>query len=195
MSSGSMEWEEARAEFFQETYPNSDRSTVSDSNGALTSNQSTARRTSGHSGTSNRNNRHPPSDLIRHPQGPPSSLKNASTGTLESRSSRISRQSGALQRTPPTATASMADAISPSSGETSTHEAMPAMAAHSSGVPLSQVFGQSRQNSIQSLTHGSRAIKPRMRAAVQGLEEEDSDDGEIEVVDFTDGKFFCSDFH
>lgn len=38
---------------------------------------------------------------------------------------------------------------------------------------------------------GSRttaATKPRMRAAVQGLDEEDSDDGEIEVVDFTDGK-------
>ena len=64
---------------------------------------------------------------------------------------------------------------------------------------MSQVFGQSRQNSIQfgqsrhnsvqSLGHASRATKPRMRAAVQGLEEEDSDDGEIEVVDFNDGTY------
>ena len=36
----------------------------------------------------------------------------------------------------------------------------------------------------------NRATKSRMRAAVQGLEEEEeSDEGEIEVVDFTDGKF------
>ena len=79
----------------------------------LPSNQSTARRTSAHSGTGNRQSggsRHLPSitsaaaagDIIRPPQ-PPASLKNASTGTLESRSSRISRQSGLLQRTPPTA--------------------------------------------------------------------------------------------
>ena len=34
------------------------------------------------------------------------------------------------------------------------------------------------------------ATKPRMRAAVQGLDDEDSDDGEIEVVDFTDGMVF-----
>ena len=79
----------------------------------IISNQSTARRTSAHSGTGNRQSggsRHHPSitsaaaagDIIRPPQ-PPASLKNASTGTLESRSSRISRQSGLLQRTPPTA--------------------------------------------------------------------------------------------
>ena len=100
MSAGSLEWEEARGEFFQESYPTSDRS-ISESNAPLPSNQSTARRASsnGHGGTSNRSSRNPPSDLIRHPQ---MSLKNASTGTLESRSSRISRQSGALQRTPPT---------------------------------------------------------------------------------------------
>ena len=86
-----------------------------------------------------------------------------------------------------------ADAISPS-GESPTNEVTT-----SNGVPLSQVFGQSRQNSIQfgqsrhnsiqSLGHAGRATKPRMRAAVQGLEEEDSDDGEIEVVDFNDGTY------
>jgi len=206
--SGSMEWEEARSEFFQETYP-SDRSVSGSVNGVgITSNQSTARRTSAHSGTGNRQSggsRHHPSitsaaaagDIIRPPQ-PPASLKNASTGTLESRSSRISRQSGLLQRTPPTASTTPADAISPS-GDSPNHDE----ATCSTGVPLSQVFAQqqiqknpSRQNSIQSAGGGPgeyqdggnrSSTKPRMRARVQGLEEgSDSDDGDIEVVDFTD---------
>ena len=38
------------------------------------------------------------------------------------------------------------------------------------------------------MNNRSTTAKARMRAAVQGLEEEESDEGEIEVVDFTDGK-------
>ena len=44
-------------------------------------------------------------------------------------------------------------------------------------------------NIMNNMTSRGRATKPRMRAAVQGLEADDSDQ-DMEVVDFTDGKYF-----
>ena len=43
-----------------------------------------------------------------------------------------------------------------------------------------------RMNNIMNMTYRGRSTKPRMRAAVQGLEADDSDQ-DMEVVDFTDG--------
>ena len=43
-------------------------------------------------------------------------------------------------------------------------------------------------NIMNNMTSRGRATKPRMRAAVQGLEADDSDQ-DMEVVDFTDGKY------
>lgn len=48
-----------------------------------------------------------------------------------------------------------------------------------------------RMNNIMNMTNRGRATKPRMRAAVQGLEADDSDQ-DMEVVDFTDGKFLLT---
>jgi hypothetical protein len=179
LSSASMEWEEARAEFFQETYP-SDRS-VSDSIGALTTNTSasnTGRRTVIESvGTGSRNGH--PASMLGHPTGAHIINKdNTAAGTLESRTSRVSRHSSNVHvpnnRTPPTASTTPADAISPlgDSVRTSTDD------------QLNAIFS-SRQGTNDT-RRGGRMTKARMRAAVQGLEEEDSE-GEIEVVDFTDG--------
>ena len=44
-----------------------------------------------------------------------------------------------------------------------------------------------RMNNIINMSGRGRSTKPRMRAAVQGLEADDSDQ-DMEVVDFTDGK-------
>ena len=46
-----------------------------------------------------------------------------------------------------------------------------------------------RMNHIINMSARGRSTKPRMRAAVQGLEADDSDQ-DMEVVDFTAGKFF-----
>ena len=125
-----LDWEEARAEFFQETFYPSE---------SLKSNTSTE--------VTNRH--HEPRVGITN------SFRDASVGTLESRSSRVS-----VNRT---ASTTQIDEVSPSGAE-------------------------AKDKSEPSLTGtAGRLTKPRMRAAVQGLEEEESE-GEIEVVDFTDGK-------
>ena len=181
VSSASMEWEEARAEFFQETYPSS----VSDSIGVLTnaSANNTGRRTV---------------------------IESAGTGsrrglmsTLESRTSKASRHSNnnAANRTPPTASTTPADAISPTGDENhhSNVEAGNPLIMHNCNNSTAdrmshRIESVSRRRSDDNVADpryghvGGRMTKSRMRAAVQGLEEEDSDDGEIEVVDFTDGK-------
>ena len=48
-----------------------------------------------------------------------------------------------------------------------------------------------RMNNIMNMTGRGRSTKPRMRAAVQGLEADDSDQ-DMEVVDFTDGKYWLT---
>lgn len=142
-----MDWEEARAEFFQETYPS--ESLNSSTSTEVRRNQQQETRLASNNGSS----------VTAITAGAASSFRDASVGTLESRSSRISIH---LNRT---ASTTPADAISPSGDEAS---------------PPSVVAPSSKSG-----TH-NRATKSRMRAAVQGLEEEESDEGEIEVVDFTD---------
>ncbi len=199
VSSASMEWEEARAEFFQETYP-CDRS-VSDSIGALTnaSASNTGRRTVLESGTGS-----------RHGGGRTSIGGGGLISTLESRTSRASRHSNNVaNKTPPTASTTPADAISPT---TEVRETVPnhnhlvqtqhqdggqglmflnhntaATASASSIDNLARAPSTSRTETSDTRRGGGRNTKARMRAAVQGLEEEDSEEGEIEVVDFTDG--------
>ena len=136
-----LDWEEARAEFFQENFLPSE---------SLNSNTSTEvrRQNEARSGGG---------------AGASSSFRDASVGTLESHSSRMSNVH--INRSQ--ASTTPADAITPQ--DDSPPSVQPSSAS---------VAGTS-----------SRATKARMRAAVQGLEEEDeSDEGEIEVVDFTDGK-------
>lgn len=138
-SNAASDWQEAREEFFQETYPSE----------SLTSNAST--------------------EVRRHhePRVPnASSFRDASVGTLESRSSRVSNVH--LNRT---ASTTPADAIS-SPASNDNHETPSSV-----NGPSSPKLGTNRN------------AKARMRAAVQGLEEEESDEGEIEVVDFTDGTY------
>ena len=151
MASKSMDWEEARAEFFQETYPSE----------SLASNTSTEVR-------GRREGQH------RH------NFRDASVGTLESRSSRISIHLNRTTSTTP------ADAVSPPG----TDDSPPSVAAGSSTTAIAGLH-----SSTASMNNRSTTAKARMRAAVQGLEEEESDEGEIEVVDFTDGKsntYICS---
>ncbi len=135
--STTLDWEEARAEFFQETYPSE----------SLNSSTSTEVR---------RQQQQEVRNAVA------SSFRDASVGTLESRSSRVSIH---LNRT---ASTTPADAVSPTAEET---EEAP-LSVH---APSSSKTGTSRATA-----------KARMRAAVQGLEEDESDEGEIEVVDFTD---------
>ena len=133
-----LDWEEARAEFFQETFLPSE---------SLNSNTSTEIRRQNEARTSGVAS---------------ANFRDASVGTLESHSSRMSNAH--LNRSQ--ASTTPADAISPQD------DSPPSV------QPPSSVVGTN-----------SRATKARMRAAVQGLEEEEeSDEGEIEVVDFTDGK-------
>ena len=151
-----MDWEEARSEFFQETYP-SDRSVCeSTANASIRSSRG----------------QHPPSL---------GQYRDVSIGTLESRSSRLSRQSTQVASATknPTASTTPADAVSPSGNS-------------SDGSPApNAVAGQpTLEEQVISVPHpipNPRNTKARMKAAVQGLEEDDeSDEGEIEVVDFTD---------
>ena len=145
MASKSTDWEEARAEFFQETYPSE----------SLASNTSTE---------------------VRGAVGQPRqqhNFRDASVGTLESRSSRISIHLNRTTSTTP------ADAVSPPG----TDDSPPSVAAGSSTTAIAGLH-----SSTASMNNRSTTAKARMRAAVQGLEEEESDEGEIEVVDFTDGK-------
>ena len=144
-----LDWEEARAEFFQETFLPSE---------SLNSNTSTEIRRQREA---------------RSTEGASSSFRDASVGTLESHSSRLSNVH--LNRSQ--ASTTPADAIS------SPHED-PASASVSAPASVIQ------QTPSSLVGTSNRATKSRMRAAVQGLEEEEeSDEGEIEVVDFTDGKF------
>ena len=148
-----MDWEEARSEFFQETYP-SDRSVCeSTANASIRSS--------------------------RQHQSLASQYRDVSVGTLESRSSRLSRQSTQVAGSSgggaknPTASTTPADAVSPSGNSSDCSPPVMAVAStseeHHHPVPI------------------PRNSKARMKAAVQGLEEDDeSDEGEIEVVDFTD---------
>lgn len=132
-----LDWEEARAEFFQETFLPSE---------SLNSNTSTALRRQNEAQSAG--------------GGASSSFRDASVGTLESHSSRMSNAH--LNRSQ--ASTTPADAISPQD------DSPP------SAQPPSVVGTSSRVNKSR-----------HMRAAVQGLEEEEeSDEGEIEVVDFTD---------
>ena len=158
-SSKNMDWEEARSEFFQETYP-SDRSVC----------ESTANA----SIRSSRGGQHPPSL---------GQYRDVSIGTLESRSSRLSRQSTQVASAAknPTASTTPADAVSPSG-----HSA-------SDCSPPNAIAGPMLEEQVnEAVPHhhpipNPRNTKARMKAAVQGLEEDDeSDEGEIEVVDFTD---------
>ena len=133
-----LDWEEARAEFFQETFLPSE---------SLNSNTSTALRRQNEAQSVG--------------GGASASFRDASVGTLESHSSRMSNAH--LNRSQ--ASTTPADAISPQD------DSPP------SAQPPSVVGTSSRVNKSR-----------HMRAAVQGLEEEEeSDEGEIEVVDFTDG--------
>ena len=136
-----LDWEEARAEFFQENFLPSE---------SLNSNTSTEVRRQNEARSIGGG-------------GASSSFRDASVGTLESHSSRISNVH--INRSQ--ASTAPADAISPQDDTPpSVH-------------PPASVAGTN-----------SRATKSRMRAAVQGLEEEEeSDEGEIEVVDFTDGEW------
>lgn len=145
-NTNTLDWEDSRAEFFQESFYPSE---------SLKSNTSTD--------VTSRGVRIPPGGVA-------SSFRDASVGTLESRSSRVS-----VNRT---ASTTQIDEVSPTGGAGNAEPSIAEEPALSVCAP-SSMAGTS-----------SRATKPRMRAAVQGLEEEEESEGEIEVVDFTDGKSF-----
>ena len=131
------DWEDSRSEFFQETYPTSSDRSICES-------------------TANASIR---SSIRQQPNI--GQYRDVSVGTLESRSSHLSRQSAqAGPAKNPTASTTPADAVSPS--------------------------GDTEQGAPSPPQTSTRNAKARMKAAVQGLEEDDDSEGEIEVVDFTD---------
>ena len=72
----------------------------------------------------------------------------------------------------------------PLSQHTTNLESVPATTTHN--YVDNYVGSAIRMNNVINMTSRGRSTKPRMRAAVQGLEADDSDQ-DMEVVDFTDG--------
>ena len=182
MDSSGGDWEEARAEFFQETYP-SDRVSVSGSVGGngLTSLPSTVGRRPGTEGTGSR------------------SRKLSKMSSAERVSTLESRRSGTT--IPIASTTTIDEVVETTSSTTNLHEADYTETRHlvETAIPSRQTSLDenhvrsridSRASTSSNLTANRRTTKSRMRAAVQGLEADDSDQ-DIEVVNFNDGNCFC----